>query len=97
MAIIFEDGNVYDLSLEEKVSPSKGPFLKLPKKQQYHGYSDETGILYFFDGELKSPITRFHESINKQGHDTFSIKFDQLNKLLFGGSALVFRCSISIG
>ena len=93
MAIVFEDGSVNDLSLQEKVSPSKGWILKLPKKHQYHGYSDEKGILYFIDGELKLPITKYHKSINEQGHSTIPSNSE---RLLFDKD-MVLQCSVSVG
>ena len=93
LAIIFQDGSVNDLSLQEKVSPSKGWILKLPKKHQYHGYSDEKGILYFIDGELKSPITKYHKTINQQGHSTIS---DKSRQSLYVKN-MVFQCSVSVG
>ena len=89
------------MSLEEKVSPSKGIILKLPKKEKYHGYSDGKGILYFLDGELKSPVTKYHKSINKQGHETIPIQANKLKELIFLGATSendeIIRNSISFG
>ena len=98
LALVFEDGSVYDFSLEEQVSPSKGQIIKLPKKRQYHGYSDENGTLYFIDSELKSPVIKYHKSINEQGHRTIPNTADHLEKLgLVGPKPITFTSSISIG
>lgn len=102
LAVLFDDGSVYDLSLEEKISPSKGWILKLPKKEQYHGYSDEKGFLYFVDGELISPVTRYHKSISQKGHDTIPINNNPFLEFGFGPSNtrinnFVFRRSILVG
>ena len=102
LAILLEDGSVYDFSLEEKVSLSKEWILKLPKKYQYHGYSDQKGILYFVDGELKSPVIKYHKSLNQQGHDiipinNFQQQFTSIDQEYSEPKKVVFRCSISIG
>ena len=99
LAILFDDGSVYDLSLEKKVSPSKEWILKLPKKDQYHGYSDQRGILYFVDGELKSPVIKYHKSINQEGHEIIPFNINNVKSRLgiLGPIGMVFRCSVSVG
>ena len=80
------------------MSPSIGWFLKLPKKSQYLGYSDPKGILYFLDGQLVSPIVRYHEAINEQGHDTISMELDSDHKYSIQNDAQkIFRCSAEVG
>lgn len=68
LAVIFEDGAVYDWSLHSDKSPSRGKMIKLPKSSKYHGYSDDKGILYFIDGEIRRPATKVHPSLNDLGH-----------------------------
>ena len=67
LAIISKNGTVWDISLNEKASPSKKYLFKLPKSCSYHGYSDDKGVLYFIDGYL-TKVIKFHESYNKHGH-----------------------------
>ena len=47
LAMIFDDGQVYDISVKDKTLQDVNPLMKLPKSKQYFGYSDENGVLYF--------------------------------------------------
>ena len=96
LAIVFQDGSVYDLSLEENISKSKKWILKLPKKAQYHGYSDEKGIIYFLDGDLNSPLIRYHKAINNQGHNTISIKTGKQKKISNHTNGATFISSVLV-
>lgn len=61
VALIYMDGSVYDISMEEKVSPSKGLLLTLPKDQFYMGYQDQVGILYLMSSKISHRlITKYH-------------------------------------
>ena len=42
--------------------------MKLSKSEQYFGYSDENGVLYFIHSDTGKGITKFHKSFNKKGH-----------------------------
>ena len=47
--------------MEEKVSPSKGLLLTLPKDQFYMGYQDQVGILYLMSSKITHRlITKYH-------------------------------------
>ena len=67
LAMISKNGTIWDISLNEKTSPSKKYLFKLPKSCWYHGYSDDKGVLYFIDGYLRKVI-QFHLSLSKLGH-----------------------------
>ena len=44
--------------------------MKLSKSEQYFGYSDENGVLYFIHSDIGNQklITKFHKSFNKKRH-----------------------------
>ena len=70
LAIISKNGTVWDVSLNEKVSPSKMFLFNLPKSCScgYHGYSDDKGILNFIEGHLNRKFVQYHPSFNGKGH-----------------------------
>ena len=79
LAMISKNGTVWDVSLNEKVSPSKIYLFKLPKSYScgiykncnscgYRGYSDDKGILNFIEGHLNRKFVQYHSSFN--GHKT---------------------------
>ena len=70
LAFILENGTVIDFSLYPDKSPSVGKLIKLPKSSMYHGYSDDQGVLYFIDGELRKPVTKIHKQLNQNGYQT---------------------------
>ena len=47
LAIIFDDGLVCDFSVKNKTFQDFNTLMKLSKSEQYFGYSDENGVLYF--------------------------------------------------
>ena len=60
VALIYHDGSVYDISLNENISPSKQLLLKLPKDKTYFGFANEQqGILNFISSTICRPITQF--------------------------------------
>ena len=92
IAVIYRDGSVFDISLEEKLSPSKNLLIKLPDdtndkddRGKRYAYQDQIGTLYFFSSTR--PITqlqqksRFH-TITHNGQKLFD--FDQRVKLYSG-------------
>ena len=72
LAMISRNGTVWDVSLNEKVSPSKIFLFKLPKSFScgYRGYSDDKGILNFIEGHLNRKFVQYHSSFNGNGHKT---------------------------
>ena len=71
LAMISKNGTVWDLSLNEKNSPSKKNLFKLPKSCSYHGYSDDKGILNFITGQLeehKVEFKSYHKNRNQYTH-----------------------------
>ena len=72
LAMISKNGTVWDVSLNEKVSPSKMFLFNLPKSCScgYQGYSDDKGILNFLEGHLDRKFVQYHSSFNGNGHKT---------------------------
>ena len=71
MAVVYNNGSIYQFSLQEKMC--RGLLFKLPKSDKYHGYSNDKGILYFIDGKLskvKNRVTKYHKSF---GHSSVPI------------------------
>ena len=68
LAIIFDDGLVCDFSVKNKTFQDFNTLMKLSKSEQYFGYSDENGVLYFIHSDTGKGITKFHKSFNKKGH-----------------------------
>lgn len=67
VALVFEDGSIYDISLYEDISPSKNFLFKLSKDKGYFGYADQFGVLHFISSSLTRKVTRYYESV---GHKT---------------------------
>ena len=44
--------------------------MKLPKSEQFFGYSDDNGVIYFIHSGTKKFITKYHKSFNNKGHIT---------------------------
>ena len=68
LALISKNGTVWDVSLNEKTSPSKKYLFKLPKSCSYHGYCDDKGILNFIAGHLdteKVDFKSYHKNRNQ--------------------------------
>ena len=42
--------------------------MKLPKSEQYFGYSDGKGVIYFIHSDPEKFITKYHKSFNNKGH-----------------------------
>ena len=69
-ATVLTNGTTLQMNLNNGYLRIEKELLKLPKSRKYHGYSDSKGVLYFFDGFLERPVTKYHFSINKKGHKT---------------------------
>ena len=60
IALIYHDGSVFDISLNENLSPSKQLLMKLPNDKTYFGFANEQqGILNFISSTICRPITQF--------------------------------------
>ena len=70
--MIFDEGHVWQLTINGTVPCAKKKLLKLPKSQGYHGYSDQKGVLYFIQSDMEKPMTQFHEKMSKDGHKVIS-------------------------
>ena len=94
IAVIYRDGSVFDISLEEKLSPSKNLLIKLPDdtndkddRGKRYAYQDQIGTLYFFSSTISRPVTqlqqksRFH-TITHNGQKLFDL--DRRVKLYSG-------------
>ena len=64
IAVIYNDGSVYDVSLEESISPSRNLLLELPKEEDIKGrryaYQDHIGTLYFISSTISRPIIQYY-------------------------------------
>ena len=69
VALTFQDGSVYDLSLHDKISPSSQQIMKLPMDEYYFGFSDDLGFLHFISSTICRLITRYHPT---SGHQTIT-------------------------
>ena len=71
LAMISKNGTVWDMSLNEKMSPSKTFLFKLQESCScgYQGYSDDKGILNFIEGHLNRKFVQYHSSF-KNGYKT---------------------------
>ena len=70
LAMVFDDGLVYDFSVADKSLKDLNLLMKLPKSERYFGYSDQNGVIYFFHSDESKDITKFHKSFNNKGHIT---------------------------
>ena len=71
LILVSTNGTVWDISLNENISPSKKKLLKLPNSCLYHGYSDDKGIVYFINGNLQKKMIKYHESFKRNGGTGF--------------------------
>ena len=69
LAMISKNGTVWDVSLNERTSPSKKYMFKLPKSCSYHGYSDDKGILNFIAGHLEAKKVDFKSYHKNRNHN----------------------------
>ena len=90
LALIFDEGNVLHFSINREGPKVKEMLLKLPKSINYFGYSDDKGILYFFHSDGRKPITKFHKSLNKEGHKTIDkSKRNDMENMEYGNGLLI--------
>ena len=67
VALIFQDGSIYDISLNENVSNSKQYVMKLPADDFYFGFSNPSEGLQLISSSLSRTITKYN---SKLGHKT---------------------------
>ena len=70
LAMIFDDGLVYDFFVKDQCLQDANQLMKLPKSKEYFGYSDENGVIYFIHSDATKSVTKFHKSFNKKRHVT---------------------------
>ena len=70
LAMIFDDGLVYDVFVKDQCLQNVNQLMKLPKSKEYFGYSDENGVIYFLHSDEGKKITKFHKSFSNKGHIT---------------------------
>ena len=68
LALIFDDGLVYDVSVTDESLQDINLLMKLPKSDNYFGYSDDKGVIYFIHSDTEKFITKYHKSFNNKGH-----------------------------
>ena len=60
MALIYDNGTVYDYKFQDKKISPQNELLKLPKSNAYYGYTDEKSkTLYFIHDRTRLSITEF--------------------------------------
>ena len=68
--MIFDEGLVFDVSVTAGSLQDVNRLMKLPKSEQYFGYSDDNGVIYFIHSDTEKFITKYHESFSDKGHLT---------------------------
>ena len=68
MAVIYDNGRILDFSFMNKTLVVRKQLFQLPKSEDYFGYSDENGVLYFIHSDAEKSITKYHKSFSKMGH-----------------------------
>ena len=71
LAIVLENGSVWDVSFDDKFMAIKKKLLiQLPKSKPYFPFSTNFKVLNFVRNDLRKDIVQYHEKLNKQGHMT---------------------------
>ena len=99
LILISTNGTVWDISLNENKSPSKRKLFELPNSCEYHGYSDDKGILYFISGRLGTvkKVVKFHPSFgHKRDDKSINYRCD-LEDITKGCSHSCFTQSLQLG
>ena len=94
LAMIFDDGLVYDFSVKDKCLKDANLLMKLPKSKEYFGYSDNNGVIYFLHSDEAKKITKFHKSFNNKGHIT--VNKSKRPKALIGKDSHGFQYSYGV-
>ena len=79
LALIYNDGRVVDMSLNESISPSRNDLLQLPKDEAYFGFSDQFGSLNLISSSLTRSITEVHPDTGHQiVPNSIAVKKDEI-------------------
>ena len=71
LAIVLENGSVWDISFDIKFMAIKKKLLiQLPKSSPYFPFSTNFKVLNFVRNDLRKDIVQYHKKLNKQGHMT---------------------------
>ena len=71
LAIVLENGSVWDISFDDKFMAIKKKLLiQLPKSKPYFPFSTNFKVLNFVRNDLRKDIVQYHKKLNKQGHMT---------------------------
>ena len=70
LALIYDEGTVWHFTMNTTEPIAQKKLFKLPKSYGYFGYSDDKGIIYFINSNIKKPITQFHKTLNNKGIKT---------------------------
>ena len=89
VALVFQDGSIYDVSLNETVSASKHYLIKLQADDFIFGFSNPKGALQLISSSLCRKITKYHQ---QYGHEAIANSF-QKNVAKPGNQKLIFDCS----
>ena len=71
LAIVLNNGSVWDISFDDKfMSIKKKLLIQLPKSKPYLSFSTNFKVLNFVRNDLSKDIIQYHKKLNKQGHMT---------------------------
>ena len=73
--MIFDDGLVWSFRVRNESLQIQNELMKLPKSEDYFGYSDQYGVIYFIHSDERKKITKFHKSLSKEGHISVPNRF----------------------
>ena len=65
--MIFDDGDVWHFSMNKNGPWPKKKILNLEKSDNYFGYSDDKGIVYFIHSSNRQAVLRFTWSGRRTG------------------------------
>ena len=64
--MVFDEGAVWHFSINVTVPWAREKLFHLSKSKEYHGYSDDKGILYFIHSDTQKSIIQFHKKLNNE-------------------------------
>ena len=100
VALVFQDGSIYDVSLNESVSASKQNLIELQADDFIFGFSNPEGALQLISSSLCRKIAKYHP---QYGHEAISNSFQKNiakprnQKLNFDCSDYFFTQGIQVG
>ena len=66
LALIISNGLIWDISLNEQLSPSRNKLIEVKNQSIAYGYTDDKGVLYILDGALNKPISMIHRVVSNK-------------------------------